>query len=344
MSLNKSKPPPASQQKRLAWPFGEYWHTPLGSFYRDLSHRLTIYLLVGVSCMVITYLTAIVLYGTAWLVSDLAHITAYAFHLALVFAGSLAVVDLVISRGRNRKWAYAKRTVGRQWLVMFIGFAAAYLLFRTTFHKLTEFYSLWLFGYDRILPEGPAQFLPELLFFFVFWLFMTLLIIQFALWSQRTASQASAVVAEAEAPLSQGGQETAQPADAFLILEQPNQDLTVPLAEITHVTVEDHYCRLFRHDGNKVESHIFRMPLRKLEQEFPVSQFVRIHRSYIVNLEHVLGWCVVGGQRRLVMDHDIGDLPISRARFSAIKPKTTYLKRRQGGPWPTPAYEDNSSG
>jgi LytTr DNA-binding domain-containing protein len=342
--MNHGQKPKGRRPRQLAWLSSEYWKRSLGSFYSDFSHRLVIYLLVGVAYMAITYLTAIVLYGTAWLLSDLAHITAYAFHLALVFAGSLAVVDIVANRSHKKKLGYGQRTVGRQWLLMFVGFASAYILFRTTFHKLTEFYSLWLFGYDRILPDGPSQFLPELLFFFVFWLLMTLLIIQFARWNQRTASKPKADPAKAGVAQGPNGETMPVAMDGFLALDHINQNRKIIFADITHVTVEDHYCRLYHLNGNKVESHIFRMTLNQLKEKFPAEQFARIHRSHIVNLQHVLGWRTVRGQRRLVMDHGIEELPISRARYREIKPMISYLKRYQPGPWQTPAFEDNSSG
>lgn len=67
------------------------------------------------------------------------------------------------------------------------------------------------------------------------------------------------------------------------------------------------------------------MPLNQLEKELPREQFAKIHRSHLVNLQHVMGWRMVRQQRRLVMEHG-AQLPISRHRMAELKPVLKRLK------------------
>ncbi|GGU42894.1 LytR/AlgR family response regulator transcription factor [Nocardioides albus] len=95
--------------------------------------------------------------------------------------------------------------------------------------------------------------------------------------------------------------------------EEPSGDVQIPVelggvtrfvwrSQITHVEAQGDYARL--HTAGA--SHLVRVPLTQLEQEWASARFVRIHRSLLVNLSHVTevrseaGRCsvVVGGASR----------------------------------------------
>lgn len=322
----------------------EYFKRPLGPFYRDFSHRLVVYLLVWAAYVVVPYLTTIMFYGPDWLMSDLAHIAAGAFKTALIFAGSLILVDIGCSRLVREEMGYRTRTVGRQWLVMFIGFLMAYVINQTVFPHTIELYGPWLSGYGPSSPKGFSRHAAEFISFLVLWLPIAYLTIGFALRNQRTALKPikdSAADGPAHHDSSQADPKVTQ---SVLTLENRSQNLEIPFDEITHVTVEDHYCRLFHKNGEQMVSHLVRVPLKRLEGKLPPERFVRIHRSHIVNLQHVLGWRMVQQQRHLVLDHDIGDLPISRSRFREIENIIKALKRQGSSRRQTQALKEHSSG
>lgn len=332
--LHPTRQNPASHQ---------YWNRSLGLYYNDLSHRLAVYLLVGAAYAGVTFLAVMVYYGPAWVFSDLAYLAAYALQTALVFAGSLAAVDILANRLVKRRLGYAQRTVGRQWLVMFAGFLVALALFGATFPEYSEFYGSLLFGHDPALPTNVRQYIYVFLLFFIFWLITTYGIINFAQRSQQTALGLWVDSAQDTSP---GPDDQAGPdgVGGFLTLRNQNQKLKIPFADITHVTVEDHYCRLFQIKDDEVVSHMLRIPLKRLESKLSRDHFTRIHRSHIVNLGHVLGWRMEGQQRRLVMDHDIGDLPISLHRFRQLSDTIMALQRYQSGRMHHPTYKDISAG
>ena len=57
----------------------------------------------------------------------------------------------------------------------------------------------------------------------------------------------------------------------------------VARSAISHVEAQGDYARLHTSDG----SHLVRIPLSQLEEEWGPAGFVRIHRSLLVSLAHV---------------------------------------------------------
>ena len=95
----------------------------------------------------------------------------------------------------------------------------------------------------------------------------------------------------------------------------------VPVAQIRYVEAEGDYARL--HTGE--ESHLLRVPLGQLEQEWAEAGFVRIHRSLLISTAYVeelrvdSGRCsvVVGGRELQVSrrhTRELRDLLVRRAR------------------------------
>ena len=66
-------------------------------------------------------------------------------------------------------------------------------------------------------------------------------------------------------------------------------EIKIPHAQITRITVEDHYSRILFASGNgdDLRNVLIRLPLKKLLQALPKDAFVQIHRSHAVNLRHV---------------------------------------------------------
>jgi DNA-binding LytR/AlgR family response regulator len=52
------------------------------------------------------------------------------------------------------------------------------------------------------------------------------------------------------------------------------------IADILYISAERAYCQIF----TKVDQYILSVPLKKVEEKLPTSHFMRIHRSYLVNI------------------------------------------------------------
>jgi DNA-binding LytR/AlgR family response regulator len=52
------------------------------------------------------------------------------------------------------------------------------------------------------------------------------------------------------------------------------------IADILYISAERAYCQIF----TKVDKYILSVPLKNVEEKLPTSHFIRIHRSYLVNI------------------------------------------------------------
>jgi len=57
----------------------------------------------------------------------------------------------------------------------------------------------------------------------------------------------------------------------------------VLLKEILYVEADRNYCKVF----TETESYLLSVPLRNIEAQLPADQFIRVHRSFVVNLQKI---------------------------------------------------------
>lgn len=84
----------------------------------------------------------------------------------------------------------------------------------------------------------------------------------------------------------------------------------VPVSEIRYVEAEGDYARLH----TATESHLVRIPLSQLEQQWSGSGFVRIHRSLLVALPYVEELRVDAGRCSVVVDGPDGGVELAVSR------------------------------
>ena len=71
-----------------------------------------------------------------------------------------------------------------------------------------------------------------------------------------------------------------------LFLKKDNHFERVPLKKILYLQADNSYSTVF----TKTERFIYSMVLKKIEAVLPSNQFLRIHRSYVVNIQSVNGY------------------------------------------------------
>ncbi|HEY1019920.1 MAG TPA: DNA-binding response regulator [Sediminibacterium sp.] len=107
-----------------------------------------------------------------------------------------------------------------------------------------------------------------------------------------------------------------KPETSFLLIKEHNTNVKINYDEILYIESNSNYINIF----TKTQKIMTRQSLDWAEQELPENQFMRIHRSYIVNIRAV--------QRTHSKSVFIGDIeiPISRANASKM---SEYLRKRQ---------------
>jgi two-component system response regulator LytT len=109
-----------------------------------------------------------------------------------------------------------------------------------------------------------------------------------------------------------------KPETDFLLIKDSNTNLKLDFDEILYIEGNSNYINIF----TKTQKVVTRQSLEWAELELPGNQFMRIHRSYIVNLRAV--------QRTNAKSVFIGEMevPISRANVSKM---SDFLRKKKKG-------------
>ncbi|MCU0355774.1 MAG: LytTR family transcriptional regulator DNA-binding domain-containing protein [Cytophagales bacterium] len=79
------------------------------------------------------------------------------------------------------------------------------------------------------------------------------------------------------------GQPEAAPADDYVFIKSQHKFVRVPLCEIVYLEGLGNYVSLY----TPSERFIVHSSLRDLEEKLPAARFIRVHKSYLVSLDHV---------------------------------------------------------
>ncbi|MDF1546373.1 MAG: LytTR family DNA-binding domain-containing protein [Bacteroidales bacterium] len=90
--------------------------------------------------------------------------------------------------------------------------------------------------------------------------------------------------------------------------------------DIIYCKADDRYTRIYLHNS---ESHLIAKVLKDYEELLPSEFFLRIHKSYLVNLAFVKEYISNNG-RKLVL-HDNTELPVSHRKCRLFTNKISKL-------------------
>jgi two-component system, LytTR family, response regulator LytT len=85
--------------------------------------------------------------------------------------------------------------------------------------------------------------------------------------------------------------------------------------KINHLRADGHYSRVRMCDGS---DHFHDRPLEKLLGTLP-AHFLRVHRSYVVNMRHFARLRVEAGGKYLIDTRFVAGIPVSRSLYPAVK-------------------------
>lgn len=110
----------------------------------------------------------------------------------------------------------------------------------------------------------------------------------------------------------------ARPPQQFLerlVVRDGTRVTLIPVAKLDYVEAQDDYAAL----ASQGKKHLKQQTIASLEACLAPESFVRIHRSYIVNLERVVRIEPYGKDSRLAILTDGTRLPVSRAGYARLK-------------------------
>ena len=101
--------------------------------------------------------------------------------------------------------------------------------------------------------------------------------------------------------------------DDSILVELGGVSRLVPRADVLYVEAQGDYARMHTASG----SHLVRVPLTTLADQWRDAGFVRIHRSLLVALGHISEWRTEGGRTTVVVGgHELG---VSRRHTRALR-------------------------
>jgi len=99
-----------------------------------------------------------------------------------------------------------------------------------------------------------------------------------------------------------------------ILVENGNKFVNVPTKEILYIEADKDYSRIYTVD----KSYLSNYGITVLEQRMDPSLFFRIHRSYIVNIEHIKELHKEGSTAQVIMTNDVA-LNVSRSYMEDLK-------------------------
>ncbi len=112
--------------------------------------------------------------------------------------------------------------------------------------------------------------------------------------------------------------DSARPPQQFLermVVKDGTRVMLIPIAKLDYVEAQDDYVAL----SSQGKKHLKQQTIASLEACLNPKCFVRIHRSYIVNLERVTRIEPYGKDSRLAILSDGVRLPVSRAGYARLQ-------------------------
>jgi two-component system, LytTR family, response regulator len=105
-----------------------------------------------------------------------------------------------------------------------------------------------------------------------------------------------------------------------IVVRKGNSINLIPVEQIRYVEAQDDYVMIFHSTGKALKQQTMKF----YEDNLPKSDFVRIHRSYIVKVEEIKGIEPYGKDNHVAILHSGDKLPVSRAGYKHLKEELKF--------------------
>ncbi len=100
-----------------------------------------------------------------------------------------------------------------------------------------------------------------------------------------------------------------------IVVRDGAQVHVIPVERVDFVEAQDDYVAI--HEGGR--AHLKHQPLAELADTLDPARFVRIHRSYVANVERIARIELLAKDQRIAVLHDGRQLPVSRSGHERLK-------------------------
>ena len=296
-----------------------YFHRELGYFYRHTPNRLLLYPFIFTFFLMECATFWLFYQGPAFILDYFGFISIYTLHKAVVYTLCIWAADALTHRLAPAWGKYANRTVGHQWLIWSLGLTAGFILQRTMVKSLIPLYAPEVIEYFIATRQPRLSPLVMLMVLIPYWIIVVVFTLQVALSRQRVQRLSEEMFVQPENRSAESmpapGPSSGLPGG---MLKTGNGSGPIALADITHISVEDHYCRVNYIMDHGLQSELIRIPLKAILKELPKTHFLQVHRSHVVNTGHIKRILKSGRDHKIVVKRYDLELPISRSRFKEL--------------------------
>jgi hypothetical protein len=272
---------------------------------------------------VITFLVVLVLRPFEFSEVSFPYLLLWALFFGLIASTCVWVVVRVLQNFTTHALLEDQWTVGKEILLI-----------------LTVLLCIMLVIFAFILSLNPEANRLKLLGFvllrtFLISLFPVLILVLYEQYSyQKVKRQEAQQLNQAmqQGLLAQASNTMASPGDVLaekIHLTAENQKIALSLApaHLLFVRSEGNYVEVFYLRNDALHKELIRAKLTSIEEQLPGSDFFRCHKSFLINLRHILK--VEGNARNLelVMDHYAEKIPVSRSKSKALSALLDQLVR-----------------
>ena len=332
MSVNTSMPKlDKNRARNLLERVQDYFAQDLGKLYSQAVNRLTLYPFVFTFFLAECTTFWLIYTGKSFFINYMSFVMIFSLHKAAVYSLCIFMADTAVHYIIPSWGAFKKRTVGKQWLIWTTGLLTGFVIQQGMVKKLIIFYAPEVINYFIVHPEKRLGHLEILLFLMPYWCVVMYVTMGIAKSKQRIQDLAESLVIQPRR------QPKTVPESLMVPQSKKNKDrlpggnlnwknetgcISIPLVNITHLTVEDHYCRINYSEDNDFKSKMIRLPLKEMLLKLPQDHFIKIHRSHVVNTAHVSRLKKKGRDHKVVIKDSGVELPVSRSCFTD---KRTYF-------------------
>ena len=305
---------------------GLVWNRSVGLFYRQWSHRYLLYLLAFVLVGVWTFVGLRIYGWLKWGHIPIGFQGVYSWHSMLNFGLCLYLLDEWGMRLTGRWGRFGRRTLGMQCLIWCTSFVVGFMVQRIVVFEGMMYYALDLYHHYEKYPELRPRPLEHFQFCVPFFASTVLILWLVSFVRQRGLEKDRKILQtltdelmqqqgkEREENLREGQGAVHTP----IRIISENVPVFLKPESISHVTVEDHYCRIYVTENTGLRKYFVKMSLSTLLDQVPQSLFARIHRSHAVNMRYVDRLEKKKRAYFLRLKSFDQALPISRAQWSEV--------------------------
>lgn len=193
----------------------------------------------------------------------------YAWHSVINFSLCFIVIcEAWTGLRRKLEYEHPFNVLSFQ-LLGIISFVIAFLIQRTVVFSAIERYDMDLFLFYKQYPALRPYFLRMIIWCLISWIPFYFLLTLFALRIQKRTNTFHKPKKTTDNLTLDGGK---------LILKK---------SLISHLSMEDHYAKIYWRDKEEVTHQYVRISLKKVKQQLDSDRFIQIHRSHLVQLEKV---------------------------------------------------------